>query len=578
MEDAPKNAGSPAGKRVKMPEERAAKLERHFVEYCIVASLVLAGAAGLIGFMLSRPDYQFVGAAYNIDDTCVYFSWIRQAADGYFFIRNLFTTDLQNPVQFNLFILLLGGVARVTHIAIPILYYAARLIAAGFLLSLIYKLYRLLAPGNLVVRCSAFYLAALGSGFGWMFWPQWADKNRGVLPVDTWQPEALTFQSIDISALFAVSLILIVGIVYLLVKAQQSGRMRFAVGAGLCAAVLANIHSYDILHVAGAWLLYLVVTGVVERRFDRQAWVQAVVCGLLTVPSVAYQWHMYRVDPAFHERVYDLTLSLPPLYYALGYGVAFILAVVAVCRLAARRFAGVESFVRDRRSLLLPVCWFAAAIALSYTPHVNFQRKMIMGAHVPLCLLAGVGFAICWEKMRLTSLRVAFAGICVALSIPTTLLFMGRDARHVLQNRSETLMSPFMTGDEASALRWIRANTAPDAAVLGNPTFTCFIPGWCDRYTYVSQWGESLDYRRKLSGYYRFIAANPDISARAAYLSMTKCDYLVSTNGLAGKPISSGMTSMGTYEDFSRFPSILTPVYANKELTIYRIDVAHAPK
>lgn len=165
--DAPESLANGVAKR-KAPEERAAKLERHFVEYCIVAALILAGAAGLIGFLLSRPDYRFVGAAYNIDDTCVYFSWIRQAADGHFFIRNLFTTDPQNPVQFNLFILLLGSIARLTSIAIPLLYSVARLVAAGFLLSLIYKLYRLLVPTNQIARCSAFYLAALGSGFGWM--------------------------------------------------------------------------------------------------------------------------------------------------------------------------------------------------------------------------------------------------------------------------------------------------------------------------------------------------------------------------------------------------------------------------
>ena len=139
--------------------------ERRLVEYCIVAALVLAGAAGAIGFLISRPDYQFVGAAYNIDDTCVYFSWIRQAADGHFFIRNLFTTDPQNPVQFNLFILLLGLFTRITHAPIPAVYYVARLVSSGFLLSLTYKFYRLLAPVNGTVRGAAFFLVSLGSGF-----------------------------------------------------------------------------------------------------------------------------------------------------------------------------------------------------------------------------------------------------------------------------------------------------------------------------------------------------------------------------------------------------------------------------
>ena len=278
----------------------------------------------------------------------------------------------------------------------------------------------------------------------------------------------------------------------------------------------------------GAWLLYLIVSAAFERRFDSRSWLQAVVCGVIALPSVAYQWRMYHVDPAFHQRVFDLTLSLPVQYYALGYGVAFILAVVALCWLISGRINNSEQFVYDRNSALLPICWFAAALALSYTPHVDFQRKMIMGAHVPLCLLAGIGYAICAAKLKHAPAQIAFAAVCVALSLPTTLLFALRDIRHVLQDRSETLMDPFLTGDEAATLGWIRVNTPPSSAVLGFPTFTCFVPGWCNRYTYVSQWGESLDYRRKLqSGFYRFLEADPSESDRAAYLSMTKCDYFV---------------------------------------------------
>ncbi len=374
----------PAGKKPHKP----VTFEQRFVEYAILLTLLLAALPCAAGFLMSRPDFVFVGATYNVDDTAVYYSWVRQAADGHFFIHNLFTTDPQNPIQFNLLMLAIGVLVRLTHIPIPVILFVVRIVAGGFLLSLIYRLYKLLAPVSVTVRLCAFGFTCLGSGFGWMFWPRWADKNLGALPVDTWQPEAFTFQSIEFSALFAASTILIVSIIYLLTMAQRSGQMRYAVGAGVCALVLGNVHSYDILHVGGAWLLFLIVTNFVERRFDRAAWGQAVICGLMAVPSTLYQLHMYNVDPAFHQRVLNPTRSGNPIWYVLGYGVMLLLAIGAAAHWVTTRFADAATYLADRRAALLPICWFCAAIMLSYAP-VDFQRKMVMVAYFPLFVIGG---------------------------------------------------------------------------------------------------------------------------------------------------------------------------------------------
>ena len=60
------------------------------------------------------PSY-FIGTPYNIDDYCNYLSWLRQMADGRFFLHNLFTTDPQRNLQFNVFFWLLGRVMALTH-------------------------------------------------------------------------------------------------------------------------------------------------------------------------------------------------------------------------------------------------------------------------------------------------------------------------------------------------------------------------------------------------------------------------------------------------------------------------------
>ena len=76
------------------------------------------------------------------------------------------------------------------------------------LLWLIYRFYRHCLPDDFSARLTAFGFACLSSGFGWVQWQHWQDKNLPGGPVDAWQPEAYTFLSIYTSALMTVSTVL----------------------------------------------------------------------------------------------------------------------------------------------------------------------------------------------------------------------------------------------------------------------------------------------------------------------------------------------------------------------------------
>src|SRR5947208_13225920 len=58
------------------------------------------------------PGRQFSWVLYGRDDHAVYMAWIRQAAEGHFFLRNLFTTDPQLGRLSNLFFFILGQPVR----------------------------------------------------------------------------------------------------------------------------------------------------------------------------------------------------------------------------------------------------------------------------------------------------------------------------------------------------------------------------------------------------------------------------------------------------------------------------------
>lgn len=545
--------------------------ERRVAFYVIAAALFFSTLPYLLGYALSRPDYQFVGQAYNIDDYCVYLSWTRQAADGHFYARDLFTTEPQKNVEFNALFLLLGLVVRISHLPISIVLQAARILAGGLLLALIYRFYRNCAIGSPAARLTALGLASFGAGLGWLYWPAWADKNVGRLPVDVWQPEAFTFLSVYYSALFAVSTVLILVALYSALRGEQTGRARYGVYAGLCGLVLGNIHSYDIIHIMAAWGLFLVLKTIIERRFAPRNWGRAVLAGAITLPSVAYQFWVFRADPAFHARAEVPTLSPEFIYYILGYGLTIVLAAVAVALLiAGKRTKLIEQF-SDRTAALFVGSWSVGVFVLIYVWHVAFQRKMLMGEDIPLCLLAGAAAAFLTQNWPVRW-RVAALAALVAISFPTNALFIYRDYMHLVEDRSETSLSPYLTGYDLDALGWIRANSAPSDAVLGFPELMAFVPGYCDRSVYLGHWSETPKFGEKVQGFVRFAQAGASDADRIAFLRETGCAYLVYPNDVSA--MSAGAAGPLAFADFAGSPPpYLAPVHRNKMYTIFAIRI-----
>ncbi|MBI2301948.1 MAG: hypothetical protein HYU66_23850, partial [Armatimonadetes bacterium] len=85
---------------------------------------------------LSTPkDQQYLGFVYNPDEPNVHLSWIRQGSEGAVFFRNEFTSEPHVGRFFNLFMLLLGRLARACH-ATPYQVWAVARVLAGTLLGL----------------------------------------------------------------------------------------------------------------------------------------------------------------------------------------------------------------------------------------------------------------------------------------------------------------------------------------------------------------------------------------------------------------------------------------------------------
>jgi len=556
--------------------------ERRIVIALIAFTLLVSTLPYALGYFLApvmglQGGSTFIGTPYNIDDYCNYLSWLRQMADGRFFLHNMFTTDAQNDLEFNVFFWVLGRVIALTHCSPQAALQGARLVGGAALLWLIYRFYRHCLPADKYARLAASGFACLSSGFGWVQWHRWHDKNLVGGPVDAWQPEAYTFLSIYTSALMTVSTVFILGALYALLRGEQTGRMRYAVYAGLCGAVLGNMHSYDVLHLSAAWGLFLVVWSVLRRgKGVARSWARAVVALALTLPTTLYMYYVFSAEAVFKARANVPTMSPAVWHYFLAYGLVFVLAVLAVALVAGWHLASAEAGAEKEQAartplpLVFALCWAVGGLLVCYLPFA-FQRKMLMGEHIPLCLLAGVGAA--WLARRYAPRFQPLAlALLVLASAPSSALFLVRDVRHLETDHSETHLFPFLSSDLVDVYHWLRANTPADAAVVGLPGLCTYLPGEAGRVVWAGHWAETPHYGRKDKEFADAFDRIALDDGRHQFLLSTKAQFLFYPNEIAPTDVFKRPDGMHHWVELTKAPPpYLRQVYKNGTFTVYEI-------
>ncbi len=555
----------------------APAFERRIVLGLIFTTLILASLPYALAYAITPPGARFVGTACNIDDYCNYLSWVRQCMDGRFFFHNQFTTDPQRDLEFNLFFWILGRTAALLHLSPQAALQIARVGGGAALLGLIYKFYQAAVPRNVRARLTAFAFACLSGGWGWLLWPVWHDKNGYGSPVDAWQPEAFTFLTLYTSALMTCSTAFIVVALYCLLRGEQTGQWKYAVGAGVCGAILGNIHSYDVLHLAAAWGLFLVAWTVLQRgRGVAASWGRGVLALGLTLPTTVYQYLILQREAVFRARADVPTLSPPFWHYALGYGVVFLLAALILPRFVnnlprfVNKLNSRQMEFATVQTALLVLCWAIGGLAVIYLP-VAFQRKMIMGTHIPLCLLAGLGAVLITQRFTPRIQNFVLASL-VLLSVPTSLLFLSRDMTHLTENRSETQQAPFLPDALVNCYGWLRTHTPSDTAIVGFPTLCAALPGFAGRTVWAGHWGETPQYGTKVSEFAHFTEADTPDSERRAFLAQTHAQYLFYPNNVSAADFTDKHGMVHHLADLAHHPvSGTVPVYTNAQFTIFRL-------
>lgn len=522
------------------------KTERSELRWVIAWAIVivlLASLPYLWGMFITPPGYSFTGLTHNIDDGAVYLSWMRQAADGHFFIRNLFTNEPQPTRQFNLLFLVMGWFAAILHLPLILVFHLFRIVL-GFALILGIWQFSKLFLDDVRQRKLLVPLVGLSAGIGW--WISGAKAPTG--SVDVWQPEAITFLSIYLNPLFLAGLLLMLGSFYWLELARREGSVRYAIFAGVHLLVLGNVHTYDVLTVACIWASYIIVLCVAEKRFPTKIIGLSAIAAVIAAPSVAYQFYVYSIDPIYRARANSPIPSPSILSYLEGYGLVLAGAVIAVLMLLFNR----KSVIKNRKFALL-VVWSIVGFVVPYIP-IAQQRKLVMGLHIPQCILCAYALSVLLSRLSGALSRIVFVGLIILMA-GSNVRFISNDMKLLNNGRTVTHYSPYISTSELAAMRYFCEHKKPSDTILAPPLFSLFAPAMTGHQVYYGHWSETQEYADKFSNWVSFIDPSVPFVDKLNTLSESGATYYVST----------------TQETLPPKLSPLKAVFSNGSVTIFRV-------
>lgn len=562
-------------------------------------TLLLTMIPYIYGWSLSNSR-EFLWLGKNIDDSSVYLSWMRQAAEGSFRVLNLFTTEPQNGLLANPFFWLLGTLHRFTRLPLLVLFHISRL-GFGFLLLLSIWRFICLTVAPPQARTIAYLLVCFSAGFGWIpfFW-----DSTPPTPIDSWQPEAITFLSLYLSPLFCVSMLMQVEILHHLLLAERNNQWKHALIAGIYGALLGLTHTYDVVPLALVWVVYLVFSLLTKSKTAAPTSARIVfagIAGLLTAPSVGFIAYQLRTEAVFRARADVETLSPNIIWTFLGYGIPLILALYGIVRLLRTKPTDIQQTTTGADATRLLIVWLVMNVIAAYLP-VAFQRKMLQGTHFPLAILAGIGAYQLYLQLKAvkSTQKINFLAYAITLCLVTSITnirFMIRDAIGYANNRAETrIHRTYLLKGELAALDWIEKNTPKGTAIQPLPhlaltsdraaffakdtSLACLTPAFANRPVYCGHWGETPDFggangKGKLTELLHFGTPKKTDAERIALLRKMKVRYLIFSQKQSSDSSPEDTDHANTLLPFFRnqvpVPNYLKLVHSNEDADVYEI-------
>jgi hypothetical protein len=530
-----------------------------------IASVVVAISSlpYLLGYLSATPDTEFGGFVIDLDDSFSYLAKMQQGIwDGWTYSIP-FTPEEHSGAYLYTFYLGLGKLSSLVGLSVTQTYHLARLVCGLSLLVMAY----IFASAFLETRDKrlvAYLLISFSSGLGWLILLIGGPSAlTGVAPIDFWWIEAYTFLAILTFPHFAAALTLLLLFFLLALRHLETFRLPTLVLGIPTFLALCVIHPYNAFLVDGVLVAYWLFLFVHRRRLPRREALPILIWAVTPIPLLAYYYRALGSDPVFRSWAAQTVLPSPSMpHLFLGYGIVFLLAIGGLVLVIRHR---------DEKRMLL-VSWAASTMLLTYLPF-SFQRKMVEGLHVPLCILATIGlleyllpvvlnfswlkrFAV-WRGYTRTGLRQLLLYSVIMATFPSSLYLVAE------ASASTVLGNPLLYygAKEVEAVDWLKENTERTDTVLASYKIGRFIPAYAGNKVFMGHIIETVQVDQKRQLAETFFQANTTDEFRQTLLSEYNIRYVF--HGPREEQMGDFQPSRCAY---------LLPVYRNSQVSIYRVD------
>jgi len=446
-----------------------------------IAFMVLATSVPYLLNFFSTPagyHYTWILPPYP-EDSLAYLSWSQQAAQGSLLFHLKYTALPHHAFLFHPFFLVCGWLSSLFACDIGIIHLVLKAVGVVFFMVTFFRYTDYLGLTGFQ-SAAASILLGISSGIGGLWvWIGLADQLQ-VLPADLWVVDTTTYWCLLWNPLFPYALALTLLVIYWLDRGTQRGQKRDFWFSGLASGVLALIHPYS----QPLLFAFAVIITVQRRRADALSCLSRYF--FASLPFVLHVVLISKLNPLVSRHSITGEMRSPSLMaYLAGFGFPLLLFVAGLA-------AGRGQLIKRYWHIIL---WFLLCLVFAYLPFW-FQRKFIFGAHVPLCIVAGISFDMLLTRCSGGSARlrrqllVIAAAVLLPLLASTPMYLLASQSREVKDN---AFGAYFISDEVLKGLMFLKNQSKPDEIVFATVATSRLIPAFSGNTVLWGHWAMSVD-------------------------------------------------------------------------------------
>lgn len=438
------------------------------------------------GYRLETETLRFRGLYFDSQDYAVHIAMMQAGMHGEWAYQLKFTTETHEPAYIRMFYVVLGHISRWIGLPAELTFQLARW-ALGFLaLFALYRLMRRVFADPFWAR-TAFLLAALGSGVGWLqliLHP----APGAITPIDFWLIDAYVFFSLSLFPHFAFVTAALCNVLSLWLDFLEDGGWTRIAWIGLACVLVQFVNPIALVVVDAGLFGATLFAWWKLAEIHRQDLAALLAVAVTQVPLLAYNFIILNNDPLWSRfTAQNQTLSPPPGYYLWGFALFWPAAIL-----------GTGAALRTKsHPLAAAAFWILSAFLLAYSPF-PIQRRFLQNITVPLAILAAAGLIRLFELAAARNpgmLRWRFSAVSLFVFLASiSSIQMAPGQAYYLQTHPQDLYYPAALDD---ARAWFRENARYNDFVLASEETSQVIAQKAGMRVYLGHEMETLGHQTK---------------------------------------------------------------------------------